>query len=703
LRRGGEDGESGAEVTHFKSRQTWALLASLATDPATCRRDALALRLWPDSRHSRNNLRPTLTFLRQAIGADTLIEDRDTVRLRPGAVTTDIDEIRALHDQARATANWRERTALLRQAAERLTGSFLEGYDASANGDGWLDEIRYTVESLTARIWWELTEAAERAGERREAFHAARRAYTLMPESAVVRDAVLRLAEHGAERDALLFSSRKSLDWDILLPHFTALARESRKPTVREEQALSIALAACLATLPPESAKAFSALAVFPQSFTARQASEVTGASDKILPLLSEAHLLTHEGERYGMLDAARPMAWRKLACAERERLRERHARYFGEACDLNGTDLFDPAVPLWLNENRRNIFAALEWCCQTLRDEAAYTWAGNLLHYLSALPPLYREATKLCRPVMEEAARQGKPVAPIYPATLLMHMGLKEARIADAVQWARFAVEGMNLSTLPPNETPPLLPERFPDAMDGLLGALHHANLDEDFDAAMQLAESYLPLIPEEGEARRWFRTRLHFQFAENRYARGEQEQALAANREAIDLLREIAAHLPAPENFSSLMPTLHLQRGSILFAQKRYTEALPEFDTALKQFRTLGPAEQQGVADCLQHIGAILAEQGMTGLAQDHIERAIALYAEQEKDASRAAALGTLGDLQARLGNLPEARRLYEEGLVFWEQQKHPRWTRKFQKRLERLSADNGANDAPPEARTE
>jgi tetratricopeptide (TPR) repeat protein len=117
------------------------------------------------------------------------------------------------------------------------------------------------------------------------------------------------------------------------------------------------------------------------------------------------------------------------------------------------------------------------------------------------------------------------------------------------------------------------------------------------------------------------------------------------------------------------------------------REDEALSAFDAALTLYRADEQLWRHGVADCLQQTAAILGRRpGLGALALRQAEEAVALYASLGEADSRAAALGTLGDLLARAGRAGEARALYEEGRAHWLGRGHDRWVERFDGRLSR-----------------
>ncbi|HVK06545.1 MAG TPA: hypothetical protein VM490_23960, partial [Armatimonadaceae bacterium] len=192
---------TGARVTRLRSKRAFALLASLALDPATCTVDALAERLWPDAGSETaagSNLRTALRLLRQAAGADLFASERGIVRLAPGTLSggVDLTDARDAFDairRASATLAPDERAARLRDVARALSaGGFLEGLDLSGP---WIDGERARADALRAEVHLSLALALEEAGdpaERRAAFEAAALAFSLLPDLKGAESALLR-------------------------------------------------------------------------------------------------------------------------------------------------------------------------------------------------------------------------------------------------------------------------------------------------------------------------------------------------------------------------------------------------------------------------------------------------------------------------------------------------------------------------------
>ena len=124
-------------VTRFRTHNTAGLLALLAIElPRSHARDALVELLWPDAEveAGRAYLRTTLSYLRRLLEPPgvpynhVLIADRSTVRLDPGAVTTDVSEFAAAREAAHQAKDPAAEIRLLSSSARLYAGDLLSGF-----------------------------------------------------------------------------------------------------------------------------------------------------------------------------------------------------------------------------------------------------------------------------------------------------------------------------------------------------------------------------------------------------------------------------------------------------------------------------------------------------------------------------------------------------------------------------------------------
>ena len=125
-------------VTQFRTGKTALLLACLAQDPRRpLRRDDLMERLWPDQSEevAKNRLRVTLSSLRQLLEPEdadrdrVLLADRQHVRLKPEAVTTDTMEFEECLLRAARARDDGERLLAFEAAVEKYQSDFLPEYE----------------------------------------------------------------------------------------------------------------------------------------------------------------------------------------------------------------------------------------------------------------------------------------------------------------------------------------------------------------------------------------------------------------------------------------------------------------------------------------------------------------------------------------------------------------------------------------------
>lgn len=115
----------------FATRKSLALLAYLVAEPRVHARSSLAALFWPESDDERAHaaLRRTLARLKDAIGLEYLVADRDILRFVPGAaVAVDLEAVRVAWEIARsAKALTAAQTSSLRDAIALDRGPFLDG------------------------------------------------------------------------------------------------------------------------------------------------------------------------------------------------------------------------------------------------------------------------------------------------------------------------------------------------------------------------------------------------------------------------------------------------------------------------------------------------------------------------------------------------------------------------------------------------
>lgn len=122
-------------LTSFRSHRIPALVGLLATQPGPRRREAVAAELWPEAatEEGRHNLRQTVLYVKQLLGENSILGDRQTLELSP-EVKTDVQFLLRSHDPLIAPNAAAEAAE---EIARHAYAEFLEGYD-----DEWILSVR---------------------------------------------------------------------------------------------------------------------------------------------------------------------------------------------------------------------------------------------------------------------------------------------------------------------------------------------------------------------------------------------------------------------------------------------------------------------------------------------------------------------------------------------------------------------------------
>jgi DNA-binding SARP family transcriptional activator len=179
------------------TRKAVAVLAYLAVEGPSVRRDRLAWMLWPESSQERARaaLRRTLTSLRIAVGTEGLSSTRETVTLEHGHVSID-------------TVSFRDAIAAgeLVSAEELYRGAFLEGFSLrdAPDFDDWhrleAESYRTEVDAVLASLASELMGTGDHV---RAVDHALRRIELDPLNEEARRSVMLIYARLGRRADAI--------------------------------------------------------------------------------------------------------------------------------------------------------------------------------------------------------------------------------------------------------------------------------------------------------------------------------------------------------------------------------------------------------------------------------------------------------------------------------------------------------------------
>jgi predicted ATPase/DNA-binding SARP family transcriptional activator/Tfp pilus assembly protein PilF len=172
-------------------RKALALLAYLAVNDVgrprqKYSRESLSALLWPDFEQARafSNLRTTLWELRQAIGEDWLIAERESVQLNPNAeIDLDVADFRDLLSQSRQQNDPALRIPLLSDAVKLYRDHFLTGFSLkdAPNFNEWAFAESENLRRKLAEALTTLSEDHSALGQVDQAIPYARRLIALDP------------------------------------------------------------------------------------------------------------------------------------------------------------------------------------------------------------------------------------------------------------------------------------------------------------------------------------------------------------------------------------------------------------------------------------------------------------------------------------------------------------------------------------------
>ena len=179
------------------TRKAVAVLAYLAVEGPSARRDRLAWMLWPESSQERARaaLRRTLTSLRGAVGAEGLSSTRETITLEHSHVSIDTVSFRDAIDAGH-----------LQRAEELYRGGFLEGFSLrdAPDFDDWhrleADSYRTQADAVLTSLTTDLMGIGDHV---RAVDHALRRIELDPLNEAARRSVMLIYSRLGRRADAI--------------------------------------------------------------------------------------------------------------------------------------------------------------------------------------------------------------------------------------------------------------------------------------------------------------------------------------------------------------------------------------------------------------------------------------------------------------------------------------------------------------------
>jgi DNA-binding SARP family transcriptional activator len=150
--------ERDGETIHLPTRKTESLLAYLVLHPEEHLREKIATLFWGESsdEHARRSLRMALTAVRQQLGTELLLTDRETVQLNPDSgLWVDALEFEILAREFLATDQ-----SALHINNELYRGELLDGFD-----DEWIRNERARLRTLYLDVLLRLTQRFREQGE----------------------------------------------------------------------------------------------------------------------------------------------------------------------------------------------------------------------------------------------------------------------------------------------------------------------------------------------------------------------------------------------------------------------------------------------------------------------------------------------------------------------------------------------------------
>ncbi len=206
--------ECNGEQVEVDTRKAIALLAYLALEPGSHRRDSLAALFWPDfdQSHARAALRRTLSSLKQALGEAVMEVGREEIHLEPGSdMWVDVQEFRKFLSDC--TQHGHPDSSVcprclqpLSEAAKIYRGDFMAGFSLrdSLGFDDWQFLLGEALRRDYAGVLERLVTGCREQGEFVEAVEYARRWLVVDPLQESAHRQLMQLYAWTGERNAAL-------------------------------------------------------------------------------------------------------------------------------------------------------------------------------------------------------------------------------------------------------------------------------------------------------------------------------------------------------------------------------------------------------------------------------------------------------------------------------------------------------------------
>lgn len=605
------------KAARLRTNKTWCVLACLLLEPRPHRRETLAARFW-DQGDNRQSLRKALSSLRENFGADAFLENgKITIEADRERFLTDVELVWKAREEARMLENAHQRLLLLSEAADRVRGEFLEGFDDLDEEQEWMLRQRERLRPLVTDIFLELARTLVETHNPRAAFEVICRAATLCPQSDAVKTQVLKLGRLTDQHELAVQITRE-MNFESVSERLAELESVRTPLMLSEQKAFEAVFIERIEDLPLSQYDTLSSLAVFPASFTAAQAKEIGDITPVMLRTLVEKHLVLREGERFGLLNIARSLLWDRLSLARQQEMQKRHAHFFMQWWEetalrwKSSPGSYPERDDAQIRQESAHLLQTLQWLCGEEPTYRALEFVEHL--HIFGLTDMALPALPWC----EQAARSTTLPLPIQYKAVCCLIRIKEeqSEFLSCRDWIEIAL-AMPFSGRTPEG----------DAYQHLRAATnsHHG---EDFERAILWAQRALALFQEHGNLDG--QAAALRQLGETRRTIGDLTAALADCESALELYRRLENRWLNVAEALHQVGVVRRRLGDLDGALRCWGEALE-----IRQ----ATDDPHGLADCLQGIGTIRAEQGFFAEARAHIENALRLYTEANKPASHAA----------------------------------------------------------------
>ena len=235
------EGRDLRSVLHQPKRIALLTYLAVAGREDFVRRDKIIALFWPelDSEHARGALRSTLHRFRVTLGDNVLCARADELRVDPVVIDCDANRVYAAAergDHERVLSDYR--------------GEFLDGLfaaEAAPELDDWIDKERRRLRALAVNAAWNLSEAAEAAGDRRRALTMAQRAHELEGDASAQTRALLERLRNSAPAGVPVVATLPPLVTELSQAPAPVAAATRRTPRIAAAILLPLSLGAVYA------------------------------------------------------------------------------------------------------------------------------------------------------------------------------------------------------------------------------------------------------------------------------------------------------------------------------------------------------------------------------------------------------------------------------------------------------------------------